>query len=273
MAGPSKEKPPPYRSLYGGSRPTTTEDSFTPSLHREARRQKKEEEAAAEQQQQQQQGQLPTGTPGSALATRQQQFPAPRPSFPLNPTATDFTPGQLHQGARQAASSQYHGQENFPLGSSLAPPPRQQQPGLSYRQYGDTPAQVQQQLPYQQQSSHTQSHYGLPPVQRQTGFGSTHPTSQRSQLSTGYTMSAGPTTSGTLPQQPCYKCGQFGHIQKDCPEEDTCFYCYQPGHVVADCPERKATTQCYRCSKMGHIAKNCPERRKGPPPSGSGFGV
>ena len=61
-------------------------------------------------------------------------------------------------------------------------------------------------------------------------------------------------------ERSCYKCGNSGHIAKDCPEvgEDirACHTCGKTGHLSANCPEQR----CYVCNGIGHISKACPNR-------------
>lgn len=74
----------------------------------------------------------------------------------------------------------------------------------------------------------------------------------------------------------CYKCGQRGHIAKDCDKTDNdrsdnlsnmnCYNCGQEGHLSRDCPEPKAQRYkppmtCYNCGEEGHSARDCPEPR------------
>lgn len=40
----------------------------------------------------------------------------------------------------------------------------------------------------------------------------------------------------------CYKCGQSGHISRNC-STVICFHCNQPGHTVRDCPTKMASSQ------------------------------
>ena len=33
----------------------------------------------------------------------------------------------------------------------------------------------------------------------------------------------------------CYKCGERGHVQRDCKKDQICFHCHQPGHFRSIC--------------------------------------
>lgn len=69
----------------------------------------------------------------------------------------------------------------------------------------------------------------------------------------------------------CFKCGDFGHMSKECPNGTRCFNCGQFGHMSKECTnppqERRQRREspnsnmvCHICHKEGHIARSCPER-------------
>ncbi|GJP64066.1 hypothetical protein CLOP_g21097 [Closterium sp. NIES-67] len=58
----------------------------------------------------------------------------------------------------------------------------------------------------------------------------------------------------------CYKCGEVGHLRKDCVVGITCDHCGQMGYFRRNCP--RAPT-CSECGKKGHLNSQCYRRGRG----------
>ncbi|CAI5477486.1 unnamed protein product [Closterium sp. Yama58-4] len=58
----------------------------------------------------------------------------------------------------------------------------------------------------------------------------------------------------------CHRCGQEGHLQRDCIRPPRCDHCQAEGHLRRDCPE---IPTCENCGRRGHRTSDCYSRRPG----------
>lgn len=68
--------------------------------------------------------------------------------------------------------------------------------------------------------------------------------------------------------KPCNLCGKLGHDMRDCNMAKICFRCGLPGHISRDCTFRQAVPRrmlCGICFQSGHHRVSCRRRREDAP--------
>nr|BAF44661.1 RNA helicase [Neobenedenia girellae] len=61
------------------------------------------------------------------------------------------------------------------------------------------------------------------------------------------------------PKKPCRNCGELGHHRDECPAPPKCGNCRAEGHFIEDCPE---PLTCRNCGQEGHMSSACTEPAK-----------
>lgn len=70
----------------------------------------------------------------------------------------------------------------------------------------------------------------------------------------------------------CYNCGATDHLSRDCtappkPRQETCYKCNQTGHISRECTSTVDVRSCHNCGQAGHLSRDCPAPQR--PPQGT----
>lgn len=64
----------------------------------------------------------------------------------------------------------------------------------------------------------------------------------------------------------CHKCGEPGHISRNCPlvlQALQCYKCNETGHISRNCPlivqQQQQQSACFKCGGLDHFARECPQ--------------
>ena len=137
--------------------------------------------------------------------------------------------------------------------------PNMNQPFPNQSQYHNGSWNQHKNHQYRNKSRPFQQH--VPPQQHQAkqpdGLSGVPTGPKALQSQTGFNPPAGPSATGpsNMAAKTCYKCGQPGHISKDCAAAEAHGHSNVAGKI------------CYKCSQPGHISRDCTAAE----PNGSKF--
>ncbi|ESO91203.1 hypothetical protein LOTGIDRAFT_72314, partial [Lottia gigantea] len=84
-----------------------------------------------------------------------------------------------------------------------------------------------------------------------------------------------PSGGGQSRGKGCFKCGEEGHMSRECPKGGGggrgCFKCGEEGHMSRECPSGGGQSRgkgCFKCGEEGHMSRECPNGSSGGSRSG-----